>query len=160
LQPIASLLGKIGMNLNKVFVLGRLTADPQLRSTTTGQQVASFGLATNRVWYDKNKQKQEATEFHNIVVWGRQAEVASQFLVKGSLVLIEGRLQTRNWDDKQGQKRRTTEIIAERLQLGPRPGSSGGAAPREKTVEASAPPAEEIPVINVDEEIKSEDLPF
>lgn len=149
------------MNLNKVFVLGRLTADPQLRSTTSGQQVASFGLATNRVWYDKNKQKQEATEFHNIVVWGRQAEVASQFLIKGSLVLIEGRLQTRSWDDKQGQKRRTTEIIAERLQLGPRPGGGvpGGEKMPQRAVQPE-PKADEIPVINVDEEIKSEDLPF
>src|SRR3989344_4344973 len=98
------------MNLNKVFILGRLTVDPQLRSTAGGQSVASFGLATNRVWTDKAGAKQEAVEFHNVVVWGRQAEIASKFLIKGSLVLIEGRLQTRSWDDKQGQKRRTTEI--------------------------------------------------
>src|SRR3989344_6525687 len=117
------------MNLNKVFVLGRLTADPQLRATASGQQVASFGLATNRVWTDKGGQKQEATEFHNIVVWGRQAEIASQFLVKGSLVLIEGRLQTRSWDDKQGQDKRTTEIVADRLQLGPRPAGAGPRGP-------------------------------
>ena len=148
------------MNLNKVFVLGRLTADPQLRSTTTGQQVGSFGLATNRVWFDKNKQKQEATEFHNIVVWGRQAEVASRFLFMGSLVLIEGRIQTRTWDDKQGQKRKTTEIIAERLQLGPKPAMAGSRDQAGADQRATSPPTEEIPVINVDEEIKSEDLPF
>ena len=151
------------MNLNKVFILGRLTADPQLRSTTGGQQVGTFGLATNRVWNDKSGQKQEATEFHNIVVWGRQAEIASKFLVKGSLVLIEGRLQTRSWDDKQGQKRRTTEIISERIQLGPRPGGTGGfvGTPKAGTGANEAPAAkEEIPVIDVDEEIKSEDLPF
>ena len=146
------------MNLNKVFILGRLTADPQLRSTTSGQQVASFGLATNRVWNDKAGQKQEATEFHNVVVWGRQAEIASKFLIKGSLVLIEGRLQTRSWDDKQGQKRRTTEVIAERLQLGPRPG--GGGVSRGVDRAAPQPKAEEIPVIDVDAEIKPEDLPF
>ena len=87
------------MNLNKVFILGRMTADPQLRTTPTGQQVANFSVATNRVWNDKNGQKQESAEFHNIVVWGRQAEVASKFLNKGGLVLIEGRLQTREWDD-------------------------------------------------------------
>ena len=145
------------MNLNRVFILGRLTADPQFRSTTSGQQVASFGLATNRIWKDKAGQKQEATEFHNIVVWGRQAEIASRFLNKGSLVFIEGRLQTRVWDDKQGQKRRTTEVVAERLQLGPRPRGSS-----EASSDKSSPPAknEDLPVISVDEEIKSEDLPF
>ncbi len=143
------------MNLNKVFILGRLTADPQLRSTPGGQQVASFGVATNRVWSDKNGQKQEAAEFHNIVVWGRQAEVASKFLSKGGLVLVEGRMQTRSWQDKQGQPRKTTEIIAERLQLGPRP---GGGAPRGGT---NAPAANEpVPTIEVDEEVKAEDLPF
>jgi len=149
------------MNLNKVFILGRLTVDPQLRSTAGGQSVASFGLATNRVWTDKAGAKQEAVEFHNVVVWGRQAEIASKFLIKGSLVLIEGRLQTRSWDDKQGQKRRTTEIIAERMQLGPRPG--GGGAPSQKSAElasTSAPKADEMPVINLDEEVKPEDLPF
>ncbi len=151
------------MNLNKVFVLGRLTADPQLRSTTGGQQVSSFSIATNRVWKDKGGNKQESTEFHNIVVWGRQAEVASKFLVKGSLVLIEGRLQTRSWDDKQGQKIKTSEIIAEQLQLGPRPGGGGGIQGGKsfgEPKEQDRTPVEEIPVINVDEEIKSEDLPF
>lgn len=148
------------MNLNKVFILGRLTVDPQLRSTTSGQPVASFGLATNRVWTDKSGQKQEAVEFHNVVVWGRQAEIASKFLIKGSLVLIEGRLQTRSWDDKQGQKRRTTEIIAERLQLGPRPGGAPGAFKSGQEANTPAVPKEDMPVIDVDEEIKTEDLPF
>jgi len=158
------------MNLNKVFLIGRLTVDPQLRSTPGGQPVASFGLATNRVWTDKAGAKQESVEFHNIVVWGRQAEIASKFLIKGSLTLIEGRLQTRAWDDRQGQKRRTTEIIAERIQLGPRPasqqgGSGGGGGGFGKPTpmsepSASGPALEEIPIINVDEEIKSDDLPF
>jgi len=144
------------MNLNKVFILGRLTVDPQLRSTTTGQQVASFCVATNRVWNDKSGQKQESTEFHNVVVWGRQAEVASQFLVKGSMVLIEGRLQTRSWEGKDGQQRRTTEIISERLQLGPRPG--GKPAP---TGEKAAPKNDDVPVIDIDKEgIADDDLPF
>lgn len=153
------------MNLNKVFILGRLTADPQLRSTTTGQQVGSFSLATNRVWTDKNGQKQESTEFHNIVVWGRQAEIASKFLIKGSLALVEGRLQTRSWDDKQGQKRKTTEIIAERIQLGPRPIGRGQGAATDSGGDGQrpadpAPAREEIPTISVDEEIKTEDLQF
>lgn len=150
------------MNLNKAFILGRLTADPQVRSTTTGQQVASFSVATNRVWYDAAKQKQEATEFHNIVVWGRQAEIAGKFLVKGALVLVEGRIQTRSWQDKSGQPRKTTEIIAERIQLGPRPGG----APRGGAGEMPAPErqsAAELPVIDIESEggeLKSEDLPF
>lgn len=148
------------MNLNKVFILGRLTADPQLRATTSGQQVASFGIATNRVWNSKAGEKQESTEFHNVVLWGRQAEVASKYLIKGSLVLVEGRLQSRSWDDKQGQRRKVTEIIGERIQLGPRPaGARGpGAAPEAPSSQGNAP--EEIPTINVEEEIKSEDLPF
>jgi|SRR3989338_4698064 len=147
------------MNLNKVFILGRLTADPQLRVTTSGQQVASFGIATNRVWNDKNNQRQEATEFHNIVVWGRQAEIASRFLAKGGLVLIEGRLQTRIWEDKQGQKRNTTEIVADRLQLGPKPFKNSAAGPQDTNFrQVSA--TNEIPTINVDEEIKEEDLKF
>ncbi len=152
------------MNLNKVLLIGRLTVDPQLRTTPGGQPVASFGLATNRTWTDKAGAKQEAVEFHNIVVWGRQAEIASKFLIKGSLALVEGRLQTRQWDDRQGQKRRTTEIIAERIQLGPRPGGGGGnfSSKPESTNQApaGAPALEEIPIINVDEEIKSDDLPF
>ncbi len=152
------------MNLNKVFVLGRLTSDPQLRSTTSGAQVASFSLATNRVWKDKAGAKQEQVEFHNIIVWGRQAEVASKFLAKGSLVLIEGRLQTRGWEDKQGQKRKTTEIIAEAMQLGPRSTNiSGGVSGKSENFEFSRnadSQKEEIPTIEVEEEIKAEDLPF
>jgi len=153
------------MNLNKVFVLGRLTADPQLRSTSTGQQVGSFSVATNRVWFDKNGAKQEETDYHNIVVWGRQAEVASQFLIKGSLVLIEGRIRTRTWQNKEGQNQKTTEIICERMQLGPRPGQGGGPRFSKDTQPAvegtDNKPKEELPEINIDEEeIKPEDLPF
>ena len=153
------------MNLNKVFILGRLTADPQLRQTTTGQNVGSFSMATNRVWNDKTGQKQEATEFHNIVVWGRQAEIASQYLFKGSLALIEGRMQTRSWEDKQGQKRYTTEIVAERLQLGPRSANSGGGrAPTPAQPANNQPQAKDnIPTIDLNEggdEIKGDDLPF
>ncbi len=155
------------MNLNKVLIVGRLTADPQPRSTASGIQVLSVGVATNRVWYDKNKTKQEETEFHNVVIWGKQAEVVSKFLNKGSMILVEGRLQTRSWTDKQGQSRRTTEVIAERIQLGPRPlGNQGGpASPASqggpKNVPPASPPAEqEVPVINVEDEIKPEDLEF
>lgn len=163
------------MNLNKVLILGRVTADPQLRTTPGGQSVSSFSIATNRVWTDKNGAKQEDTEFHNVVVWGRQAEIATQFLTKGAMVLVEGRLQTRSWTDKQNQQRKTTEIICERLQLGPR---AQGVGPRQggpstgsgqvasggRSASTAAKPAaaEEIPTINIDEseEVKAEDLPF
>jgi single-strand DNA-binding protein len=141
------------MNLNKVFVLGRLTADPQLRSTAGGTNVSSFSVATNRVWNDPSGAKKEAVEFHNVVVWGKQAEIASRFLIKGSLVLIEGRLQTREWEGKDGQKRKPTEIVCERMQLGPRPMGKGVS-----TEPASNSP--ELPTINVDEEVRAEDLPF
>ena len=142
------------MNLNKVFLLGRLTRDPELRNTTTGQPVCSFGLATNRVWNDPNtKERKEQTEFHNIVLWRRLAEVASQYLKKGSLVLIEGRVQTRSWDDKTGNKRYTTEIVADNMQMGPRSeGGSGynqGYTPKPQQSPAPKPQAqtEEIPII-------------
>ena len=152
------------MNLNKVFLIGRLTADPQLRTTTGGQSVTSFGIATNRVWTDKQGQKQEDVQFHNVVVWGRQAEVASQFLKKGSMAMIEGRLQNRTWADKQGQNRTTTEVVCERMQFGPRAsgtpytGAARDAAPAKGT---DTPAHEELPEINIDEgDIKPENIPF
>src|SRR3989344_5626879 len=167
------------MNLNKVFIFGRLTADPQVRQTPSGQSVSSFGVATNRVRTDKAGAKQEQTEVHNVVVWGRQAEIVGQFLTKGSSILVEGRLQTRSWQDKQGQQRRTTEIIADRIQLGPRPmgmrqetrdqrQESGDkrqeTGDKRQAQAAKEPPVEELPEINLDEpgagEIKPEDLPF
>jgi single-strand DNA-binding protein len=159
------------MNLNKVFILGRVTADLQLRTTPGGQSVVTFGVATNRVWTDKSNKRQEETEFHNIVVWGRQAEIANQFLRRGSLVLIEGRLQTRSWQDKQGAQRKTTEIIADRLQLGPRStnagggsdnGWSGGSSTAGSGDAGSQPDVEEeIPIINLDDgETPAGEVPF
>lgn len=156
------------MNLNKVFLIGRLTADPQLRTTPGGQSVTSFGIATNRVWTDKQGQKQEDVQFHNVVVWGRQAEIASQFLKKGSMVMVEGRLQNRSWQDKQGQNRTTTEIVCERMQFGPRasgvPYGGGGStgSPQASPAKGTDEPArEELPEINIDEgDIKPENIPF
>ena len=164
------------MNLNKVMLIGRLTADPQLRSTTGGSSVSSFSIATNRNWVDKNGARQEEVQFHNIVLWGRQAEVASQYLKKGALVFIEGRLQTRSWQDNQGQPRKTTEIVGERMQMGPRSagsggfsegsfssggGSSGFSAKPQKEEAPQEAPKETMPEINLDEEdIKPEDIPF
>jgi len=153
------------MDLNKVIIVGRVTADPQVRSTPGGQSVTTIGVATNRTWTDKNNQKQEETEFHNVVLWGRQAEIAGQYLTKGAMVLIEGRMKTRSWTDKTGAQRRTTEIMSERMQLGPRAQGSGGGfkgkGGDKDTAAPAVPATEEIPSINLDEEeIKTEDIPF
>lgn len=156
------------MNLNKVFIIGRITADPELRTTPTGDHVASFSIATNRYWRTKEGERKENTEFHNVVVWGRQAEVINQFSKKGSVIMIEGRLQTRSWEGKDGQTRRTTEIIAENIQLGPRGGEVGASFTKNESsvgVEEQKHP-EDIPVIDLDEsapssgEINPDDLPF
>ncbi len=108
------------MNLNKAFILGNLTRDPEKRSLPSGQPVVSFGVATNRFFTDRNQEKRKEAEFHNIVLFGRLADIASQYLRKGSLVLIEGRLKTRDWQDSAGIKHYRTEIIGERIQLGPK----------------------------------------
>jgi len=142
------------MNLNKVILVGRLTRDPETRALPSGQSVTSFGLATDRFFTDKSGKKQQQTEFHNIVLFGRLAEIASQYLTKGSLVLIEGRLQTRSWQDATGNKRYRTEIVAERLQLAPR--AVGKAAPPE----SKETPKEEIPIIEEEGEIDIKDIPF
>jgi len=146
------------MNLNKVFLVGRLTRNPEIRALPSGQQVTSFGLATDRYFTDKSGQKQQQTEFHNIVMFGRLAEIASQFLTKGSLVLIEGRLQTRTWQDVSGNKRYRTEIVAQGLQLGPRMAGAGKVISAEK----EETPSEEIPIIEEEEEkeIDVKDIPF
>ncbi len=153
------------MNLNKVFIIGNLTADPELRTTPGGQSVMEVRVASNRTWADKTGKRQEQAEFHSVIIWGRQAEIVKQFLTKGSSIFIEGRLQTRNWDDKQGVKHWKTEIICERMQLGPRPSRPGeGGFMKQQQPEASDSQKQEseIPVINIDdnEEIKAEDLPF
>ncbi|MBU2101633.1 single-stranded DNA-binding protein [Patescibacteria group bacterium] len=158
------------MNLNKVIIAGRLTADPELRTTSSGENVASFSIATNRFWKGKDGEKKESTEFHNVVAWGRQAEIVNQFSKKGSIIMVEGRLQTRVWEGKDGQNRRTTEVVTENVQLGPR---SGGEQGRSFDGGADSAPAnkpdvrveEDVPVIDVEsedggEEIKAEDLPF
>jgi single-strand DNA-binding protein len=154
------------MDFNKAIIVGRVTANPELRTTPGGQAVTTIGVATNRVWTDKNGAKQEEVEFHNVVLWGRQAEIASQFLVKGATVLIEGRLRTRSWTDKQGAQHRTTEIMAERMQLGPRPmgggGQAGGSFGSKSAGSGEIKKEEEIPTINLEEEEMKplDDIPF
>lgn len=147
------------MNLNKAFIIGRLTRDPELRTTPTGQAVARFGLATNRVVPVAGGGNEERVEYHNIVAWGRLAEICSQYLAKGRLVFIEGRIQTRSWQGKDGVKRTSTEIIAENMQMGPRPAaqapSEGG--PMEKP---AAQAEEEIPTVGSEELPEEGELPF
>ncbi len=160
------------MYLNKAFIIGNLTRDPEMRSLPSGIQVASFSVATNRVYKDKNGARQESADFHNVVVFGRQAEIVSQYLKKGSSVLVEGRMQTRSWDAKDGQKKYRTEIVADRVQFGPRAGATSGgpgggaqggkgesAAMAEAAANAQAvdkPDTIEYPT----EEINPDDIPF
>ncbi len=116
-------------SLNKVMLIGNLGADPEMRYTQNNQSVCNFRMATTDVWNDKSGQKQERTEWHRIVVWGRQAEACVNYLKKGRPVYVEGRIQTREWDDKEGVKRYTTEIVAERVQfLGSPRGEDGGSS--------------------------------
>ena len=148
------------MYLNKVFIFGNLTREPELRSLPTGSKVAQMGVATNRVWKDQSGKKQESTEFHNVVVFGRQAEIAAQYLKKGSSVFLEGRLQTRSWE-KDGEKKSRTEIVVDRKQFGPRAGggSAGGSAP--SMDEDQSPRSDKGGAIEYPEEdINPDDIPF
>lgn len=150
------------MYFNRAIVIGNLTRDPELRSLPSGIQVATIGVATNRVWKDKNGAKQESADFHNIVVFGRQAETAAQYLRKGSSILAEGRMQTRSWDGADGQKKYRTEIVADRIQFGPRPGTSGQAPASTPVAKGQdnqeAPPADAIEY--PEENINIDDIPF
>ena len=174
------------MNLNKVFVLGNLTRDPELKQIPSGQAVCTIGVATNRVYNDNLGQRQQQTEFHNVVAWGLQAEIISQYLKKGSMILVEGRLQTRSWTDQQQIKHWRTEIVAERIQLGPkRDGNQGGGGawrdesppgtednrfspgPRQQDTyqpPQQPPPKDEIPIIELpgdeEEPIDPKEIPF
>ena len=154
------------MYLNKVIIIGNLTRDPELKALPSGVQVTNIGVATNRTWKDKEGNKQEAVEFHNVVAFGRTAEIINQYLKKGSSVLIEGRLQTRSWDDKEtGKKMYRTEIVTESMQLGPRRDGGGtntnNAPQQQQEAPASQPaPAEPKTVEYPDDEINPEDIPF
>ena len=154
------------MYLNKAIVIGNLTRDPELRAIPSGTKVCTFSVATNRVWKDKNGMKQEDTQYHNCVVFGTQAENVGQYLRKGSSVLVEGRLQTRSWDAQDGKKQYRTEIVADRVQFGPRSGGAssggmtGGAHPAEASQDTSSG-ADNLKTIQYpDEEINPDDIPF
>ncbi|MEK7607820.1 MAG: single-stranded DNA-binding protein [Patescibacteria group bacterium] len=149
------------MYLNKAFIIGNLTRDPELKALPSGIQVTSFGVATNRVWKDKNGAKQEAADFHNIVVFGRQAETSAQYLKKGQQVMIEGRMQTRSWDDKAtGEKKYRTEVVADRVQFGQKSGGGGftsvGDTSKSGTKDKDVVETIEYPT----EDINPEDIPF
>lgn len=143
-------------SLNKAMLIGNLTRDPELRKTTSGQSVCSFSIATNRVYTDASGQKKENADYHNIVAWGRLAEICSQYLTKGKKVYIDGRIQTRDWEGQDGQKKYRTEIIAENMIMLDRGGSSmgGGAMSAGPAIMADEPSAAP------EEEIKLEDIPF
>jgi single-strand DNA-binding protein len=151
------------MYLNKVYLIGNLTRDPELKALPSGIKVASFGLATNRTFKNKEGQRQDQTEFHNIVVFGRVGELAAQYLKKGSQALIEGRIQTRSWDQN-GEKKYRTEIVADTVQFGNRPtgsgaGTSGGASAKGDDKDAPAAPSGEA-IEYPSEEINPDDIPF
>jgi single-strand DNA-binding protein len=130
--------------VNKVILIGNLGVDPEVRFTPGGQAVANFRIATNDAWTDKNGQKQERTEWHRIVVWGKLAEVCGQYLKKGRQAYVEGRLQTREWTDKEGKKNYTTEVVANTVQFlgggsgGPRSEDGGGGGFTPRTIEGGA----------------------
>src|SRR6266581_3144558 len=126
-------------SLNKVILIGNLGRDPEVRYTQNGSAVANFTLATNEVWTDKGGERQERTEWHRIVVWGKQAEIVREHLAKGKQVYVEGTLQTRQWDDREGNKRTTTEVKAARVLMLGRPEGGG-----DSRVAAGAPPQEVV----------------
>ncbi len=152
------------MDLNKAMIIGRLTRDPEMRTTPSGQSVASFSIATNLTWTDQGGQKQEKVEFHNIVAWRKLADIIGQYLKKGAKVYIEGRLQTREWVGQQDNvKRYRTEIVADNMiMLDSKGGGQGGG-----NFDGNAPSAPQEPVIDVnepvsggDDEIQVENIPF
>lgn len=156
------------MYLNKAIVIGNLTRDPELRSLPSGAAVTTMAVATNRVWKDKEGRKQEDTQYHNVVVFGKQAETSAQYLKKGQSVLVEGRMQTRSWDDKgSGEKKYRTEIVADRVQFGPKGGSGAGQGAGSDSGSGSRPGAkapESVsdtgPIDYPEENINPEDIPF
>lgn len=147
------------MDLNKVMLIGRLSQDPEVRTTPSGIQVARFGLATGRVWKDQQGQKQEKTEFHNVIAWRRLAEICGEYLHKGSKVYIEGRLETSSWQDQSGVKKYRTEVITENMIMLDRKGDNPG-----RGSDTPLPPEPPMSVgsaaESTEEEINVEDIPF
>lgn len=149
------------MSVNKVIILGRLGQDPELKYTPGGMAVCNFTVATSESWADKVGQKQERTEWHRVVVWGKLAELCNQYLSKGRQAFIEGSLQTRSWDDKSGQKRYTTEIVAKTVQF-----IGGATTGAEKSAPGAGAPAYDSSMMNQEYDISTDtnftadDIPF
>jgi single-strand DNA-binding protein len=151
------------MYLNKAIVIGNLTRDPEMKSLPSGIRVATFSLATNRVWKDKNGAKQESADYHNIVVFSKTAELVGQYLKRGQSALVEGRMQTRSWDDASGVKKYRTEIVADRVQFGPKAGGSSAPAPAGAPTSAQgaeSPHDDGGSIEYPSDEINPEDIPF
>lgn len=150
------------MYLNKAFIIGNLTRDPELKALPSGIKVCSFSVATNRVWKDKNGAKQEAADYHNVVVFGRQAETVAQYMKKGSQVMVEGRMQTRSWDDQAtGTKKYRTEVIADRVQFGSNGGGKSSQSDSSGAQASTNNQDDELDTIEYPEEqINAEDIPF
>lgn len=147
------------MSVNKVILVGRLGRDPENRFTASGQQVCNFSLATDESFKNRSGERQKRTEWHRIVMWGKLAEIAQKYLKRGSLVYLEGRLQTRQWDDRSGNKRYTTEIIANVMKmLGPKGESASGSEPPEPLEHAEPP--EGMDEMQSGSQISDEDIPF
>jgi single-strand DNA-binding protein len=149
------------MSLNRAQIIGNVTRDPEVRSTSNGQSVANFSVATNAQWTDAQGQKQERTEFHNVVAWGKLGEICGQYLAKGRRVYVEGRLQTREWETPEGQKRQRTEIVADNVIMLDRPPQAGQTGQYAEA--AAAPTTVGAPAVEKamgDDEIKVEDIPF
>jgi len=151
------------MYINKAFLFGNLTRDPELRALPSGMNVCNFSIATNRTYKDRDGKKQEQADFHNVVVFGRQADTVAQYLKKGSSVFVEGRMQTRSWE-QEGQKKYRTEVVADRVQFGPR--ASGGGGGRRADESADMPPEESAPssggagIEYPKDDINPDDIPF
>ena len=139
--------------VNRVILVGRLGRDPEMRYTTSGTPVVNFSLATDEVWTDQNKERQKRTEWHSIVAWSRLAEICNQYLGKGQLIFIEGRIQTREWDDRDGNKRRTTEVVASNMQMLGRRSENGER-------QAVAVGAEESSEKTVEAGVNEDEIPF
>jgi len=146
------------MNFNKAMILGNLTRDPESKTTPSGQTVTTFGIATNRFYFDQQKQRQQKVEFHNIVAWGRLGEICAQYLKRGQLAFVEGRIETRTWEAQDGTKKFRTEIIAENMQMGPKTGGGGAPSTGGGYAAPSRSSEEEVPI--VEDEIQVKDIPF
>jgi len=145
------------MSLNRATIIGNLTRDPELRNTTSGQSVTNFSVATSSQWTDAAGQRQERTEYHSIVAWGKLAEICSQYLAKGRKVYVEGRLQTREWETPDAQKRQRTEIVADNMIMLDK--APQGGAPASSTRPAE-PPTQPVDAGVGEQEIRIEDIPF